>query len=125
NPFHYVVTPAMVGVPMNWTIAFREAGVTPDLFLFSTHTNMMNDYTQEQLDQLLQPKLYITSAGGNAVVSWPTPAAGGAGFILKLTSILSPPASWTPVQAPATIVGTRYNLTVAASGTKFYRLRQL
>jgi len=45
-PFHYVVTPAMVGVPQNFTIAYREQGVTIDLFLFSTHTNMMNDYTQ-------------------------------------------------------------------------------
>ena len=121
NPFHYVVTPAQVGVPQNFTIAFREAGVTIDLFLFSTHTNMMNDYTQEQLDQLLQPKLYITLAGGNAVVSWPTAPCG---YVMESTSSLSSP-SWTPVPDPATIVGTRYNLTVAPTGTKYYRLRQL
>src|ERR1043166_3351451 len=32
TPFHYVVTPAMVGVPQNFTIAYREQGVTIDLF---------------------------------------------------------------------------------------------
>jgi hypothetical protein len=121
NPFHYAVTPAMVGVPQSFTIASREPGITPDLFLFSTHTNMMNDYTQEELDQrILQPKLYITATGGNVVVSWPTTASG---YVLESTSGLSAP-SWTPVSAAATIVVTRYNLTVAPAGTKYYRLRQ-
>jgi len=121
NPFHYVVTPAMVGVPQNFTIASREPGITPDLFLFSTHTNMMNDYTQEQLDQMiLQPKLYIAPAGANVLVSWPTTASG---YALESTSTLSAP-SWTPETATATIVATRYNLTVAPAGTKYYRLRQ-
>ena len=122
NPFHYVVTPAMVGVPQSFTIASREPGITPDLFLFSTHTNMMNDYTQDQLDQIiLQPKLYITATGGNVVVSWPTTASG---YVLESTSSLSAP-SWTPVPDSATIVGTRYNVSVAPAGTKYYRLRQL
>jgi len=121
NPFHYVVTPAMVGVPQSFTIATREPGITIDVFLFSTHTNMMNDYTQEQLDQMiLQPKLYIAPAGANVLVTWPTPASG---YVLESTSSLSAP-SWTPETAAATIVGTRYNLTVAPAGTKYYRLRQ-
>src|SRR5580765_5811973 len=121
NPFHYVVTAAMVGVPQNFTIASREPGITPDLFLFSTHTNMMNDYTQDQLDQvILQPKLYITASGGNVTISWPTTASG---YDLESTSSLSAP-SWTPVSDAATIVGTRYNLPVAPAGTKYYRLRQ-
>jgi hypothetical protein len=119
--FHYVVTPAMVGVPQNCTIASREPGITPDLFLFSTHTNLLNDYTQDQLDQMiLQPKLYITASGGNVTISWPTTASG---YDLDSTSSLSVP-SWTPVSAAATIVGTRYNLTMAPAGTKYYRLRQ-
>ena len=121
NPFHYVVTPGMVGVPQSFTIASREPGVTPDLFLFSTHTNMMNDYTQEQLDQLiLQPKLYIATAGANVVVSWPTAACS----VLESSPSLSSPI-WTTVMDPATIVGTRYSLTAPAIGTKFYRLKQL
>src|ERR1044071_6841045 len=49
----------MVGVPQNFTIAFREAGVTIDSFLFSTHTNMMNDYTQDQLDDLFVNKVAV------------------------------------------------------------------
>ena len=124
NPFHYVVTPAMVGIPQSFTIAFREAGVTPDVFLFSTYTNLLNDYTQEQLDQLLQPKLYISPSGGSVVISWPTSASG---YVLESTTSLSP-TSWTPVMDgidPATLVGNRYNLTVTPVGTKFYRLRQL
>src|SRR6266516_8136968 len=63
SPFHYVVTPAMVGVPQNFTIAYREQGVTPDLFLFSTYTNLLNDYTQEQLDQLLVSKVAVQDSG--------------------------------------------------------------
>ena len=118
-PFHYEVTPAMLGVPQNFTIGFREIGVTPDLFLFSTHTNMMNDYTQAQLDQLILPKLTITATGANALISWPTDT----GFVLEATSTLSP-ASWSPVLASATVVGTRNNLTVPVAGTRFYRLRQ-
>jgi hypothetical protein len=122
--YNYVVTPAMVGVPQNFTIASREPGVTPDVFLFSTHTNLMNDYTQEQLDQLLQPKLYISPSGGGVVISWPTSASG---YVLESTTSLSP-TSWTPVMDgidPATLVGNRYNLPVTPVGTKFYRLRQL
>ena len=121
NPFHYVVTPAMVGIPQSFTIANREAGVTPDLFLFSTHTNMMNDYPQDGLDALIvQPKLYINNTGGNVKLSWQTTASG---YRLESTSSLTSP-SWTPVPDSATIVGTRYNLTVGPAGTKYYRLRQ-
>ena len=121
TPFHYVVTPGMVGVPQNFTIAFRESGVTPDLLLFSTHTNMMNDYPQDVLDQIiLQPKLDISPAGGNVAVSWPMAASG---HLLESTSSLTSP-SWTPVMDAAAIVGTRYNLTVAPTDTRYYRLRQ-
>ena len=82
---------------------------------------MLNFYTQAELDQLfVLPKLYISSAGANVVVSWPTDT----GFILESTSTLSPP-SWAPVMDSATVVGLRNILTVAArGGPKFYRLRQ-
>jgi len=121
NPFHYVVTPAMVGVPQSFTIASREPGITPDLFLFSTYTNLLNDYTQEQLAELiLQPKLYIANAGTNVVVSWPTTASG---YRLESSGSLTSP-SWSPVMDSATIVGTRYNVPVTPAGTRYYRLRQ-
>jgi hypothetical protein len=121
NAIHYVVTPAMVGVPQNFQIAYREPGVTPDLFLFSTHTNLLNDYTQEELDQLiLHPKLGIVRSGASVVLSWPGAASG---FVLESTSSLTSP-SWTAVMDSAAIVGSQYNLTVAPAGTKYYRLRQ-
>jgi hypothetical protein len=111
----------MVGVPQNFTIAYREGGVTVDLFLFSTHTNLMNDYTQAQLDQLaLQPKLYVSAAGGKAVVSWPINAGS---FVLEAAPSLSQ-ASWSPVQTPAVVAGTRYSLAVTPAGAQYYRLRQ-
>ncbi|MBI3849379.1 MAG: hypothetical protein HY298_03660, partial [Verrucomicrobia bacterium] len=122
NPFHYVVTPGQVGIPMDFTIAFREAGVTPDLFMFSTHTNLLNDYTQAELDQqYLSPQLTASSSGTNVVVSWPVSASC---YILESTSSLSP-VSWTAVQQGAALSGSRYNLTLPSpSGNQFFRLRQ-
>src|SRR5262245_51405732 len=61
--FHYIVTPAMGGTPQSFTIATREPGITIDLFLFSTHTNLLNDYTQDQLDQLLVKKVQVQDPG--------------------------------------------------------------
>ncbi len=120
-PFSYVVTPAMVGVPQNFKIAFRETGMCPDIWLFSTEPNLMNDYTQTQLDQFfVLPTLSIRTAGASAVLSWPV----NTGFILEFTSSLSSP-TWTPVMAPATVVGLKNNLTVSGgAGMAFYRLRQ-
>jgi hypothetical protein len=121
QPFHYVVTPGMVGVPQNFAVGLRENGVTPDLWLFSTHTNMMNDYPQDTLDQIiLQPKLYLSQSGGNVTIAWPASART---FILESTSSLSP-TSWTAVQTPGVISGNRINVTVGATGTQYYRLRQ-
>jgi len=121
TPHKYVVTPSMVGTQLNFTVSYREGGVTPDVWLFSTHTNLLNDYTQAELDQLiLRPKLTISLAGTNVLVSWPTDT----GFVLDSTSSLSP-ASWTPVQTPAALVGSRNILTVPATGgNQYYRLRQ-
>jgi hypothetical protein len=111
----------MVGVPQNFTIAYREQGVTPDLFLFSTYTNLLNDYTQEEVDRLiLQPKLSISRVGADTVIAWPLAASG---FVLESTSSLTSP-SWTPVIDSAAIVGSRYSLTVTPTGTRYYRLKQ-
>ncbi len=51
--FKYEVTAEMVGKPMTWTVSYREGGTTIDLFLFSTSTNLMTEYKQEDLDLVL------------------------------------------------------------------------
>ena len=124
--FKYEVTPAMVGVPQDFTIGYREAGSAIDLFLFSTHSNLLNFYTQTDLDQLLinpLPKLGISLGALNtAVLSWPVAAAG---FGLESTSSLSSP-SWNPVTTPPVVVGDQSTVTINTSGgSAYYRLRQL
>jgi len=128
----YEVTPSMVGHPLNFTVSYREGGVTVDLFLFSTHTNLMDQYTQAELDQILLtsgsnpppplPKLSVSLVGKNVVVSWPASASN---FVLESASTLSPP-NWAPDTSSAVVVvGDQATVTiVAASGTKFYRLRK-
>ena len=120
-PFSYVVTTNELGIPLNFTIGLRETGSCPDIWLFSTEPTLLNDYTQTQLDQLfVLPKLSLSVAGASAVLSWPI----NTGFVLESTSSLSSP-NWTPVMAPATVVGLKNNLTVSAgAGMAFYRLTQ-
>jgi hypothetical protein len=124
TPHKYEVTSTNVGVPLTFTVSLREKGTCVDMFLFSTHTNLLNDYTQEELDQLFvnqRPRLTINLAGTDALLSWPVSAVG---FVLESTSTLSPP-SWVPVTPPApVVVSNRNTVTVAATGTQFYRLRQ-
>jgi len=65
----------MVGQPLDFTISYRAAGVTIDLFLFSTHTNLMEFYSQTDLDGLFinsQPKLGLSLAGTKVVLAWPS-----------------------------------------------------
>jgi hypothetical protein len=96
----------MVGHPLNFTIGYREGGVTIDLFLFSTHTNLMEFYSQTDLDGLFispKPILGVTLAGTNAILSWPTSAID---FGLESSSTLSPP-SWAPVTTTPVVIGDR------------------
>ena len=122
--YKYEVTPGMVGRPLNFTISYREGGSAIDLFLFSTHTNLMEYYSQTNLDELFvnpRPKLTITLAGSNVVVSWPTSATD---FVFESTSSLSSP-NWTLVTKPPDVIGDQNTVTVnAASGTTYYRLRK-
>src|SRR5438034_1110223 len=63
----------MVGIPQNFTIGYREGGVTIDLFLFSTQTNLMDAYTEAQLDQLLVNKVTFQDPGnvvGTGADAW-------------------------------------------------------
>jgi len=121
--FTYTVTPEMVGVAQNFTISYREGGTTIDLFLFSTNPDLMDQYTQSQLDQILvYPTLKTSRAGSQVTVSWPTSFIG---FNLESTGTLSP-ANWQPVPVTArTVVGNNNTVTVdAAAGAAYYRLRQ-
>ena len=49
----YEVTTNQVGKTLTWTISNRESGMAIDLWLFSTNPDLMDQYTQEELDQLL------------------------------------------------------------------------
>ena len=122
--FKYEVTASQVGKPLKWTISYREGGTTIDLFLFSTSPDLMDKYTQAELDQLLinpRPTLAVSRAGKTALLSWPTSAAG---FVLESTATLSP-QSWVPVTTPWVVVGDQNSVTAdASSGTRFYRLRK-
>src|SRR5437867_934665 len=60
TPHKYEVTPSIVGRPLKFTVSYREGGVTPDLWLFSTHTNLMEYYSQTNLDDLLINKFKLT-----------------------------------------------------------------
>ena len=122
--FKYEVTASQVGKPLDFTVSYREGGVTIDLWLFSTNPNLMDEYTQDGLDQLLinpRPGLAASRAGSNALLSWP---AGSTGFVLESSTTLSP-ANWTAVTTAPVVVGGQNTVTVdAASGSRFYRLRK-
>jgi hypothetical protein len=62
----------------------------------------------------LPPVLQLTSAGGNATISW----SNGPGFVLQKTGSLSKPITWTDVGTNNPTV-----LPIAAGGPQFYRVR--
>ena len=66
------------------------------------------------------PALQIAQAGASAVINWPFNAVG---FNLETASSLSS-VSWSNVNDPVEIAGTRNFVTNASPGTKFFRLRQ-
>jgi len=116
----FVVTDSQVGKPLTWTISNREPGAAIDLWLFSTNPDLLDQYSQEELDQLLlagaaAPSLTISSSGKTATISW---AASETGYILESSAGLAP-AAWTVVAT------TQNSVTVdTSSGTRFYRLRK-
>ncbi|MEO8429308.1 MAG: hypothetical protein ABI651_19630, partial [Verrucomicrobiota bacterium] len=127
----YEVTTNQVGKTLTWTISNRESGLAVDLWLFSTNPDLMDQYSQAELDQVLLnsgsnpppvlPQLSISHVGNTVVISWPAEASG---FVLETSSTLSPP-NWKPDTSPSVIVGGgRKSVTIdLANGTKFYRLR--
>jgi len=68
------------------------------------------------------PSLTIQSlANHNVLLCWPVTCAN---FLLEETAVLNPPASWSPVGAPVSVVGGRYCVTLpSGSAQRFYRLR--
>lgn len=126
--FKFVVAADQVGKPLKWTVSYREGGVTVDLWLFSTHPNLMSTYSQAQLDQLLlgtgpapAPVLSIRKSGGDVIVSWPVSAVG---FALESSASMAP-GSWTAVGGSPVVVGAENTVTVSAtSGPSYYRLRK-
>jgi hypothetical protein len=114
----------MVGQPLDFTVSYREAGVTIDHFLFSTHANLMEFYSQTDLDGIFinneWPKIGTSLAGTKAVLAWPTAAVD---FVLESTSTLSPP-SWNPITTPPVVIGDRNSVTVNVSGSAYYRLKK-
>ena len=122
--YKYEVTPSMVGRPLHFTVSYREGGSAIDLFLFSTHTNLMEFYSQTDLDQLLispLPKLKFGLVGAKAVATWPTSAID---FVLETTSTLAPP-DWNPVTTPVVVTGDQNSVTIdVAGGSAYYRLKK-
>ncbi|MBX3748059.1 MAG: hypothetical protein KF833_22350 [Verrucomicrobiae bacterium] len=125
--FAYEVTAERVGQPLEFTISYREGGVTIDLLLFSTNPELMTEYSQEELDAILlgaggsAPSLAIRREGDSVVLSWPASAEG---FVLESTPSLSP-ATWTAVSETPTSAGGQSSVTIGAgSGTRYFRLRR-
>ena len=88
-------------------------GGTADLFKFDTGAPFVGT--------TVPPAISIALAGINVVLSWPLPATA---VVLEATTTLAPPA-WAAVSSPTVTNGSTVSVTVPATGTKFYRLRQL
>lgn len=68
------------------------------------------------------PKLQISLVAGQAVLSWPTNAAG---LTLEVCNGLSPSSSWEEVALPPTVIGSKFVLTTSIdSSPRFFRLHQ-
>jgi len=127
--FKYEVKDSQVGKPLKFTVSYREGGTAIDLWLFSTNPNLMDEYSQADLDRILvspavgtAPKLSVSLSGKNALLSWPASAAG---FVLESSATLSP-ANWSSVATAPAVAGGQNSVTVdASSGTRFYRLKKL
>ena len=67
------------------------------------------------------PRLTLTAAGSNLLLSWP---ASFTGYTLQATPSITPPVTWTNV-SPGTLVGSQYFVTNAPAGAGlFYRLEK-
>ena len=66
------------------------------------------------------PRLTLSRAGANVLISWPSSSSG---FALQSTTDLGGKPVWTSVAPGATLVGNQYQVTVPASQARqFFRL---
>jgi hypothetical protein len=114
------------GSPGFWQGKMDDLGLwTRSLLALEVQSLYISGLSGRGIDSaLLSPPLRLERVGGNLIFSWPE-VAQGRGFVLESTTGL-PTGSWTPVNAPLTVVDTRCLVTVPATsaGNKFYRLRQ-
>jgi hypothetical protein len=59
--FKYEVTEAQVGQTLEFTVSYREGGVTIDAFLFSTNPDLMTTYKQSDLDRTILHPVAVQS----------------------------------------------------------------
>jgi hypothetical protein len=125
--FKYEVKADQLGKPLDFTISYREGGITIDLFLFSTDPGLMDKYSQADLDQVLlgmgssRPKLAVSRSGNNVVLSWPVASEG---YVLESSTAVTG-AAWTVVAGAPVVAAGQNTVTVDASaGAKYYRLKK-
>lgn len=68
------------------------------------------------------PSLSIALSGLNAILSWPTNHS--AGYSLESNAQVDDAGGWEAVGTPVEIQGDNNTVTVAASGTRFFRLKK-
>jgi hypothetical protein len=122
----YEVTESMVGKALEFTISYREAGLTIDAFIFSTDPDLMNEFTNAELDKSIIVKsvgaeLAVALTGTDIVLSWPTSLTD---YVLQYaTEVPSVDAAWTTVSDAPVVVGPNNSVTApATTGIRFYRL---
>ena len=68
------------------------------------------------------PSLSVALSGASAVLSWPTNHS--AGYNLQSNPLVTDSGGWEAVGAPVVVQGNNNTVTVAASGTRFFRLKK-
>jgi hypothetical protein len=97
------------------TIAQPDAGA-----MSTAGFSILGGFWSRTEEPLTVPLLRISRAGANAVVAWPNPSTG---FELQESSSLSA-SSWSGVGQAVVIVGDEKQVSVPATGRRFYRLRK-
>jgi hypothetical protein len=122
----YEVTESMVGKPLEFTISYREGGLTIDAFIFSTDPDLLTNNTQAAVDAAVFGvsagiSLKAELIGGNVTLSWPDTE----GYTLQyVTAIPAADASWIDVPDAPVVNGSTRTVTITGpvTGNRFYRL---
>lgn len=68
------------------------------------------------------PLLTITTSGGNATISWPSPSSG---FVLQTNGNVDNPTGWNNFSGTINDNGTTKSVTISAQpGNNYFRLKQ-